>query len=239
MLEVKGLTVSYSNKIILNNINFQVEDGNIVGLIGPNGVGKSTLIKAILNLVDRDSGEVYYENKKLDKNLKKVAYLPQRSEIDFNFPLSVLDVVLMGLYPSHGLVKKFSAKDIELAEKTLKRVGMEDYARRQIGRLSGGQQQRVFMARVLIQQPEVIFLDEPLAGIDAATETVIMKILHELRDEGKLIIVVHHNLTQASELFDQVIILKTDGYIIGKVNEVFNLDNLADAYKVDFKVLGR
>jgi len=230
MFKVNNLTFGYDEEIIIDNISFEFEDGNIVGIIGPNGAGKSTMIKTILNLVEKDNGEVKYKNKEIKKILKDISYIPQRSEINLDFPIKVLDVVLIGLYPKKGLVKRFDKEDIKKAEEVLKRVEMYEYKDTQIGALSGGQQQRVFLARALIQNSQVLFLDEPFVGIDVKTEGLIIDILKELKTEGKLIFIVHHDLTKVNEYFDQLIILNKKIISYGKVKKVFTEENMLKAY---------
>lgn len=236
MLEVKNLSVSYGTKKVLENISFKYDEAKIVGIIGPNGAGKSTLIKAILNLINKDSGEVIWTDD-LYKN-KKIGYLPQRSNIDWDFPVSVLDVVSMGLYPQVGVGKKLKAEDKEKALVALESVGMMQYKDNQISELSGGQQQRVFMARAIVQNPDVLFLDEPFVGIDTTTERLLMMILKELRDNGKLIFIVHHDLSKVHDYFDDLMILNKDIVALGDVKEVYTDDNLKNAFLSQISSLG-
>lgn len=236
MLEVKNLSVSYYNKKILENINFKVDGHKIVGIIGPNGAGKSTMIKAILNLIKKDAGEVIWDDE-LYHN-RKVSYLPQRNDVDWNFPISVLEVVSMGLYPKVGVGKKLKKEDVLKAEEALNSVGMREYRDTQIGQLSGGQQQRVFMARALVQNPDVLFLDEPFVGIDTTTEKLLMMILQELKGQGKLIFIVHHDLSKVHDYFDDLMILNKDIVAMGDVKDVFNDANLGKAYLSQISQIG-
>lgn len=238
MFEVKDLSVSYHNKTVLNKLSFKVDKSNIVGIIGPNGAGKSTFIKSALDLVEKDSGEVLYNGASLLKILEDIAYLPQRSQIDWDFPIRVIDVVLMGLYPKIGIMKRIKKEHVALAEEQLRRVGMIQFKDRQIGKLSGGQQQRVFMARALIQDPKILFLDEPFVGIDITTEDLLINILKDLKTEGKLVFIVHHDLSKVEEYFDKLLILDRDLVDFGEVNDVFNEVNLSRAYNIDFSQLG-
>lgn len=230
MFEVNNLSFSYDKEIVIKDISFKFDKGNIVGIIGPNGAGKSTMIKAILNLIKKDSGTVSFNNVDITKSLKDISYIPQRSDINLNFPITVIDVVLMGLYPKNGLIKRFKKGDIEKAETVLKKVEMLKYRNTQIGSLSGGEQQRVFLARSIIQESEVLFLDEPFVGIDIKTEKLIIEILKELKDQGKLIFIVHHDLTKVNHYFDQLIILNKKIIAAGNVKKVFNENNMQKAY---------
>lgn len=236
MIEVKHLSVSYFDKTVLKDISFKYDTSKIVGIIGPNGAGKSTMIKAILNLIHKDSGTVEWTDD-LYKN-KKVSYLPQKTDVDWDFPISVIDVVVMGLYPKIGVGKRIKKENMKSAKEALQSVGMLDYKDTQISQLSGGQQQRVFMARALIQDPDILFLDEPFVGIDSTTESLIMMILKELKDNGKLIFIVHHDLSKVSDYFDDIIILNKEIVAIGKVEDVFNDDNLSNAYLSQVAQLG-
>lgn len=236
MLEVKNLSVSYFDKNVLKNINFKYDDAKIVGIIGPNGAGKSTMIKAILNLIPRKSGDIIWTDDVYES--KKVSYLPQRNDVDWHFPISVIEVVAMGLYPNVGVGRKIKKEDMKLAEVALESVGMMDYRHTQIGQLSGGQQQRVFMARALVQDPDILFLDEPFVGIDATTERLLIMILKELRDNGKLIFIVHHDLSKVHDYFDDLMILNKEIVALGPVAEVYNDDNLQTAFLSQISKLG-
>ena len=184
-LEVRDLTVAYATKPVLWDVNFSAPAGATIAIVGPNGAGKSTLLKATLGLVPAASGAVQVLGQDVDKARRLIGYVPQRESVDWDFPTSALDVVLMGTYGRLGWIRRPGAKQRDLARHCLDQVGMASYAERQISQLSGGQQQRVFLARALAQQAQVYFMDEPFAGVDAATESAIVKLLHELRDDGK------------------------------------------------------
>lgn len=236
MIEVKDLSVSYYDKKVLENINLSYDTNKIVGIIGPNGAGKSTMIKAILNLIPKDAGSIVWKDD-LYKH-KKVSYLPQRNKVDWDFPISVIEVVAMGLYPQVGIGKKLHKEHLEKAEVALESVGMMAYRDTQIGQLSGGQQQRIFMARALVQDPDVLFLDEPFVGIDTTTERLLIMILKELRDNGKLIFIVHHDLSKVYDYFDDLIILNKEIIAMGDVKDVYNDANLGKAYLSQISQLG-
>jgi len=229
-VEFHDMTVSYDRKPVLWNIDMTLPKGSLIGIIGPNGAGKSTLIKAAMGLLPLASGHVKIFNEDLDNVRNSVSYVPQRESVDWDFPTSVLDVVLMGRYAHIGLMKRISSKDKEIALDCLEQVGMLEYKNRQISQLSGGQQQRVFLARALTQQAEVYFLDEPFAGVDAATESAILNILQKLCAEGKTIIVVHHDLQSAAEFFDWVILLNMRLVASGPIKEVFIPKLLQETY---------
>ena len=229
-VEIHDLTVSYDKKPVLWGIDLSIPKGTLCGIMGPNGAGKSTLIKAIMNLVDMNSGYVKLFDESLDSVRKRVSYVPQRESVDWDFPASVMDVVLMGRYSKLGLFKNPRKADKEAAMKALELVGMDKYARRQISQLSGGQQQRVFLARALTQNADVYFLDEPFAGVDAATEKAIFKILQDLSNKGKTIIVVHHDLQSAETYFEWVILLNLRLVASGPTEEVFTPSLLEETY---------
>lgn len=230
IVEVNNLSVSYDGKKAFENITFSVTPQQIIGIIGPNGSGKSTLIKAIMGLLDVDSGDVKIKKQPIVKARKEIAYVPQRSAIDFDFPALVEDVVMMGRYPHLAWWGFPGAKDRRIVEESLKKVEMLEYRKRQIGQLSGGQQQRVFLARALAQEANLFFLDEPFAGIDMTSENMIMELLKDLKDQGKTLFVVHHDLSKAESYFDSLILLKNKLIAYGRREEVFRLDNLCKAY---------
>lgn len=236
-LEVKNLTVSYSNKIALTDFNFSMENGKLVGIIGPNGSGKSTLMKAVLNLTAKDSGEVRIGEKPIEKVRENIAYIPQRSNIDWDFPILVRDTVLLGTYPKLGLFKRPKAKEKKIAEEALKKVGMEDFSDKQIGELSGGQQQRVFLARSLAQDADVFFMDEPFVGIDIHSEEIIINILKELRDQGKTLFVIHHDLTKVEDYFDELILVNKELVATGTVSDVFTPELMERTFNAPLTVL--
>lgn len=236
-LEVKDLTVSYSNKIALTDVNFSMKSGKLVGIIGPNGSGKSTLMKAVLNLTSKDSGEVQINEKSLEEVRGNIAYIPQRSNIDWDFPILVRDTVLLGTYPKLGLFKRPKAKEKKIAEEALKKVGMGDFADKQIGELSGGQQQRVFLARSLAQKADIFFMDEPFVGIDIHSEEIIINILKELRDQGKTLFVIHHDLTKVEDYFDELILVNKELVAAGAVSDVFTPELMERTFNAPLTVL--
>lgn len=229
-IEVHDLTVSYRKKPVLWDIDFSLPEGKIIGMIGPNGAGKSTLIKSIMGLLPLVSGFVKIYGKPLESQRELVGYVPQRESVDWDFPTDALDVVTMGRYGRLGLFQRPNKHDKDMAMDALKKVGMEDFANRQISQLSGGQQQRVFLARALVQDASIYLMDEPLAGVDAATEKAIIELLHELKNRGKTLLVVHHDLNTVTEYFDWVMLLNLRLVKMGPVDEVFNNDNLKLTY---------
>ena len=238
-LTVKNLFVSYHGNEAIKNVSFSIEQSKLVGIIGPNGAGKSTLLKGLLNLIPKDKGDVQIYGESIDKRRKSIAYVPQRNNIDWDFPISVLDTVLLGTYPNLGLLNRPKRREKEWALQCLQRVGMEDYRKRQIGELSGGQQQRVFLARALAQKSEMFFLDEPFVGIDASSEETIISILKELKNSGKTILVVHHDLSKVSDYFDQLILLNKELVGYGDIDQVLRADVLSKAYSGQFSFLER
>lgn len=206
-VEVHDLTVTYHKKPVLWDIDLTLPKGAIIGIIGPNGAGKSTLIKAIMNLIPHGSGYVRIFNRDIDEVRDKVSYVPQKESVDWDFPASVMDVVLMGRYARLGLFKRPRKADKEVALDCLKKVGMDAYKSRQIAQLSGGQQQRVFLARALAQEADIYFMDEPFAGVDAATETAIIELLREMSEKGKTVVVIHHDIQSAMEYFNWIVLL--------------------------------
>ncbi len=229
-LEIHDLTVAYHKKPVLYGIDVEIPKGKLVGVIGPNGAGKSTLIKAVMGLVPATSGWIKIFGKPYRENLTRVGYVPQRESVDWDFPVSVMDVVLMGRYGKLGMIRRPGTADREVARACLEKVKMLPYANRQIGNLSGGQQQRVFLARALAQESDLYFMDEPFTGVDAATEKAIVTLLHELREKGKTIIVVHHDLPTAREYFDMLLLLNMRIVAFGPTNEVFSHDLLQQTY---------
>ena len=229
-VSIHDLTVAYHRKPVLWDVDLDIPEGKLVAVVGPNGAGKSTLIKAILDIVPRASGEVLLYGKPFKKQRKLVAYVPQRASVDWDFPIDALGVVLMGRYSTIGWCKPTGKKDKLLAMDALERVGMSEYAHRQINQLSGGQQQRVFLARALAQDSTIYFMDEPFASVDAATERAIIQVLSDLRERGKTVVVVHHDLQTVPEYFDHVIMLNMRVVAHGSVEEVFTNDNLKKTY---------
>ncbi|NLS40879.1 metal ABC transporter ATP-binding protein [Bacillus subtilis] len=229
-VELDNVTVAYHKRPVLQDISLQVPEGKLIGIIGPNGAGKSTLIKTILGLVPRASGDISIYGKNYKDQRTRIGYVPQRGSVDWDFPTSALDVVLMGRYGRIGLLKRPKKADVEMAKAALAKVGMLDYANRQISQLSGGQQQRVFLARALCQNADIYFMDEPFAGVDAATERAIMTLLAELKEKGKTVLVVHHDLQTAEDYFDWILLLHLRKIAFGPAENVFTIENLQKTY---------
>ncbi len=238
-LEVHDLTVAYDQKPVLWDIDFELPEGSLTAIIGPNGAGKSTLVKAAMGLIPASSGYTLIYGKPLDKQRHRVAYVPQRESVDWNFPISVMDVVLMGRYPHLRLFQRPGRDDRDVALAALKEMGMEPYHKRQISQLSGGQQQRVFLARALAQDASIYLMDEPLAGVDAATEDVIFQKLKELRDGGKTVVVVHHDLQSVPDNFDRAMLLNLRMIACGPVSEIFTDENLQKTYGGRLNILSQ
>ena len=229
-LEIHDLTVAYHKRPVLWGIDLEVPQGKLVGVIGPNGAGKSTLIKAAMGLLPLNSGWVKVFGQPVKENLQRIGYVPQRESVDWDFPVSVMDVVLMGRYGHLGLMKRPKKEDHDIARECLEKVKMLPYANRQISNLSGGQQQRVFLARALAQESDLYFMDEPFAGVDAATETAIITLLQELKDKGKTLIIVHHDLPTARNYFDMLLLLNMRVVAFGPTESVFTYDLLQSTY---------
>lgn len=229
-LEISNLNASYFGDEVIQDISFEIEKGKLVGIIGPNGAGKSTMIKAILGLINKDRGTVKVNGKDIEKERKNIAYVPQRNDIDWDFPINVFDTVLLGTYPKLGLFKRPKEKERNLAMHALERVKMKEFKDNQIGELSGGQQQRIFLARAIAQEADIYFFDEPFVGIDIKSEKTIIEILKKLRSEGKTIFVVHHDLTKSEEYFDDLILMNRKLIKVGKVEDVMKKSILDEAY---------
>jgi manganese/zinc/iron transport system ATP- binding protein len=229
-LEIHDLTVAFDRKPVLWNIDLTLPQGKLVGIVGPNGAGKSTLIKAVMGLLPLSSGYVKLFDQPIDAVRKRISYVPQRESVDWDFPASVLDIVLMGRYGKLGLFKRPRKADRDVAMDCLKKVGMESFVNRQISQLSGGQQQRTFLARALAQQADIYFMDEPFAGVDAATETAIINLLRTMTEAKKTVIVVHHDLQSVPQYFDWVVMLNTRLVAYGPSERVFNQHNLQETY---------
>lgn len=237
VISIKGLSVSYERTRVLTNIYLDIDKGKIHGVIGPNGAGKSTLFKAILGLIDTDSGTITFEGKSIKDVRKSVVYVPQKNDVDWNFPATVLDIVLMGRYPFKGILQRLNDEDKKIAMDALEEIGITHLKDRQIGELSGGQQQRVFIARALCQQAEIILLDEPFVGIDITTETKIIQILKKLTAQGKTLLVVHHDLSTVEEYFDKVILLNQRLIAHGETSTTFSPENIKKAYGGQLPIL--
>jgi len=229
-LAVSGLSVAYHDRPVLWNVDFVAPHSGLVAILGPNGAGKSTFLKAVLGLVPPLAGEVRFFGRPLDRRSGLVAYVPQRSSVDWEFPITALEVVAMGLYHRIGWFRPVRRRHLEAARAQLDRVGLADLADRQVGQLSGGQQQRVFLARALAQDARLYLLDEPLAGIDAASERVVIGLLRELAAAGRTVIAVHHDLESVADVFDRAMLLNVRRIAEGPVAEVLAAGNLARAY---------
>lgn len=229
-LAVRGLTVSYGQKPAIFSIDMTIVRGQMTAIIGPNGAGKSTLLKASLGILPSLAGTATVFGSPVSQARDRIAYVPQRASVDWDFPARVIDVVVMGLYRQIGLLGRLRRTHIATAQQCLARVGMEDFATRQIGQLSGGQQQRVFLARALAQDADLYLLDEPFAGVDAATEKAIVGVLKSLRDAGKTVVAVHHDLATVRSYFDRVFLINTRKVAEGPVEMAFTTDALQQAY---------
>lgn len=238
-LHVEDLTVSYGGAPVLWDIDLDIPRGVMAAIVGPNGAGKSTLIKSVLGLVRPVAGHVRIFGRRYREARRRVGYVPQRSSVDWDFPVTALDVVMMGLYGRLGWFRRPGLRARAEAMAALAQVGMEDYASRQISQLSGGQQQRVFIARALVQEADIYFLDEPMAGVDATTERAIVAILHRLRDAGKTVVVVHHDLQTVRSYFDWLVLLNVRIIAQGPVAKTYTAENLRRAYGGQIALLDR
>ena len=224
------MTVAYQGRPVLWDIDYDAPPGKLVAIVGPNGAGKSTLIKAVLELIPRTDGEVRFFGKTYQQQRGLIGYVPQRTSVDWDFPVNALDVVVMGLYRQIGWFRPVTRLFRQQALAALERVGLAEFAGRQISELSGGQQQRVFLARALVQNADLYLMDEPFAGVDAATERAIVELLRELRSAGKTALVVHHDLQTVAEYFDEVLLLNMRLVASGPVDQAFTTENLRRTY---------
>ncbi|MBW7882772.1 MAG: metal ABC transporter ATP-binding protein [Caldilineaceae bacterium] len=238
-IEVTDLTVAYGDKPVLWDVDVRVPQGTLMAIVGPNGAGKTTLIKSILGLVPAAAGQVLIYDQPYAAQRRRVGYVPQRGSVDWDFPTNVLDVVMMGRYAALGWFRRPGKREQALAMDALEQVGMQEYAQRQISQLSGGQQQRVFLARALVQDADVYFMDEPFQGVDATTERAIIEILKNLRGAGKTVAVVHHDLQTVPEYFDWVTLLNVRCVASGPVDVVFTEENLRKTYGGRIAFIGR
>jgi manganese/iron transport system ATP-binding protein len=229
-IKVEHLTVNYRSVQALRNISFSLNPGQLVGIFGPNGAGKSTLVKAMLGLIPSVTGSVKYGNRPLVEQLNYTAYVPQRAQIDWTFPASVWDVVLMGRVKKTGWFNRFSTVSKRIAATALERVGMSEYRNRRIGELSGGQQQRVFLARALAQEADLFFFDEPFVGVDQKTEDLLFQVFSELANTGKIVMVINHDLGESITHFDNLLLLNKELVALGETQQVLNPENIARAY---------
>ncbi len=230
VLKTRNLTVSYHKRPVIKGINLSIESGNIVGIVGPNGAGKSTLFKGILGLLRPDSGEVEIFGKPASDTLKEVAYIPQKEQFDWDFPINVFDLVMMGRYSHISYFGKPAKYDKDIVEDSLSKLEMIKFSQTQIRHLSGGQQQRAFIARALAQQSSLLMLDEPFVGVDAKTEEAILSLMKELKNQGKTIIIVHHDLAKVKEYFDKLILLNQTLIAYGDTSEVFTSELINRTY---------
>ncbi len=237
-LQTTQLTVNYDKTPVLWDISLAIPSGKLVGIIGPNGAGKSTLIKTALGLVKPIAGSVDFFGRPLREVRKRIAYVPQRESVDWDFPVTVRDLVLMGCYGRLGLFRRPKKADLWAVDRYLEMVGMAAFADRQISQLSGGQQQRVFLARALLQEADIYFMDEPFTGIDLGTEVALIHILRHLKAQGKTLFVVHHDLNTAETYFDWVILLNMRLIASGPTEKVLNAENLHLAYGKNFILMG-
>lgn len=235
VVEVEDLTVAYEAKPVLWDVDLKIPEGKLMAVVGPNGAGKTTLMKAMMGLLKPVSGVVRFldgdQSSDIHTMKNRIGYVPQSGSVDWDFPATVQDVVLMGCYGKLGWIRRPRKTDLELTRQTLKKVGMEEYASRQISQLSGGQQQRVFLARALAQEAEVYFMDEPFKGVDAQTERAIIALLKELKEQGKTVVVVHHDLQTVPDYFDWVTLINLRVIASGPVEEVFHEENLKKTYR--------
>lgn len=229
-LSIHDMTVAYHRRPVIWDIDYNAPAGKLIAIVGPNGAGKSTLIKAALDLVPKVSGEVRIFGRPYDQQRSRVAYVPQRTSVDWDFPVSAQDVVAMGLYRKIGWFRPVTRRWRQAAREALDQVGLADFARRQISQLSGGQQQRVFLARALVQEADLYLMDEPFAGVDATTERAILEVLRTLRSRGQTALVVHHDLQTVAEYFDHVLLLNMRLVAAGPTEEVFTEENLRRTY---------
>lgn len=238
-VSIHDMTVAYHRRPVLWDIEYAAPDGRLIAIVGPNGAGKSTLIKACLNLIPLASGNVRFYGKPYAEQRSIVGYVPQRESVDWDFPINVLEVVTMGRYGRLPWCRWPGREDRDAAMHALEQVGMQSFAKRQISKLSGGQQQRVFLARALAQDSQIYFMDEPFAGVDAATEKAIVQLLHELKQHGKTVLVVHHDLQTVPEYFEEVLLLNMRIVAAGPIDEVWNEQNLRNTYGGQLTLLSK
>lgn len=237
IVKVEDVTVSYDARPVLWDIDLSLPKGKLIAIVGPNGAGKSTLIKTMLDLLKPVTGTIEFNNKTYKEVRKKIAYVPQRSSVDWNFPTTVYDVVLMGRYGHVGWFKRPRQKDKEIVMQPLESLSITHLKDRQISELSGGQQQRVFLARALAQKAEVYFMDEPFQGVDVKTERAIVSLFKKLKKEGKTVVVVHHDLDTVETYFDHVVLLNHRIIAEGSVAQVFKQENIDRTYTTSKRVM--
>lgn len=229
-LRVSDLSVSYQDVKALENIHFDTECGRSIALVGPNGAGKSTLLKTLAHLIKPDRGQILWKGRRMERSSNEIAYLPQRGDVDWNFPITVRGLVEMGRYPNLGLWKSYSRHDADIVERALAAMELLDLQKRQISALSGGQQQRVFIARALAQEAHVLLLDEPFAGLDKPSQETLHRLFRELTREGRLMIASHHDLQTVPDIFDDILLLKRIQIAFGPVKDAFTKETIAGAY---------
>lgn len=232
-LKVDNLSTSYREKLVLSQVSFELPQGEIMGIVGPNGAGKSTLVKAILNLIPKITGEVQLLGKPLGQVRKQIGYMPQQKDVDWDFPATVYDVVKMGLYAKTGWFGRFTKEYLDDVKQAMELTGVTDLHKRQIGQLSGGQKQRSFLARTLAGKPDLIFMDEPFAGVDIASEKEIIKIMNGLKEQGKTVVVVHHDLATVSQFCSYLLLLNKEVVAFGPVAETFKAELIHKVYGLD------
>jgi manganese/iron transport system ATP-binding protein len=230
MLEVQNLSVRYREVTALSDISFSLKSGSLVGLIGPNGAGKSTLLKAMLELIPAQKGQIFYRERPLKQQRQKVAYLPQRSQIDWDYPVTVWNVVMMSRTLHSGWFGKISRQSKEIVREVLERVELYDLRDRPIKQLSGGQQQRVFLARALAQQADILLLDEPMTAVDKKTEALMWNVYHELKQEGKTLLISCHEWGDTLDRYDQLLLLNRHLVASGTPRQVLTPANIRAAY---------
>lgn len=236
-ITIEGLSVSYDKKRVLSNVYLRIEEGRLIGVLGPNGAGKSTLFKSILGLISNNTGTITIFGKPISESRKRIAYVPQRDEVDWTFPATVRDIVMMGRFPAKTIWQKMDTIDHRKAQEAMEELSILDLADRQIGALSGGQQQRVFLARALCQEADILMLDEPFVGVDITTEEHIIRVLRKLSKEGKTLLVVHHDLSSVKEYFDQVILINQRLVAYGDTDATFVAENIAKTYGAPHTIL--
>lgn len=229
-ITIEGLSVSYDKKRVLSNIYLRIEEGKLIGVLGPNGAGKSTLFKSILGLIENNTGTISIYGKSIRENRGRLTYVPQRDEVDWTFPATVKDIVMMGRFPAKKVMQRLDALDHQKAKEAMEELSISDLADRQIGALSGGQQQRVFLARALCQEADIFLLDEPFVGVDITTEEHIIRVLRKLSRAGKTLLVVHHDLSSVRAYFEQVILINQRLVAYGDTESTFVTENISKAY---------
>ncbi len=236
-ISIEGLNVSYGNKRVLSNIYLDIYKGNSYGIIGPNGAGKSTLFKSILGLIEPNTGTITIEGRSIEEVRRSIAYIPQKDDVDWSFPATVQDIVLMGRYPHKRILQRLNDQDKRIAQEAMDELEIGDLGNRQIGQLSGGQQQRVFIARALSQQADIFLMDEPFVGVDVVTEEKIVKTMKRLADKGKTLLVVHHDLSTVVDYFNQTVLINQRLIAAGPTEKVFTHNNINTCYGPQLSLL--